>query len=1085
MRKQKNPQMKRLVAALTSAAILIGATPATSQPITTTDTDSSVSEALTAVSTAAEPQPDWTVEDALGNLTSEPPVASVAEKPVPAEVSEPTLEEDVAFTHVGTTKDGKEEYELKAKVLLPANGDEAQPYRADDITLMRTEGDIDLESVDRPEIDGTPRDDSTVTLTDVPDKEQLADAGASLVASTEEATGDLVTFDTSDVELERSTTLTARVVTDSVSPTPVRFQLFNAAALADNAVGEGATLPIDPSSPVPADHARIVVQVAGDWNGGRSNPAVPLPDGRLPEVRAYTPGTGATLRLYEPKKTADGSFGPGEANKDLQVGSTNPQENTELTPVGADWAVCTADAAGQCVFDVPIGVHNYFWVGMEKASPGFTVIDQIRVGGSGNTREVGDVLRYAYATPGLKAGMTYYSGVNYYDRPLDRWGNGAQGKQVSHQNAFMTSLSESEFAQQSRARNSRGSMFQVRDNPPLRPGCGDKKIGFLIDTSGSMGSQGIQSVKDVMTGILGGLANTPTEVGMATFATASPGYKNAANILAPQDLSKGVPPKLWTYVNALTQNSSDAVRDGDTDWEEGLRQFYNQDYDLVFMITDGNPTRSYASVNGDDGSGVHTSFQLVEAAVGVSNALKAQGTRVVPIGIPAKWTHNPVTLDAFMYVLLGGVLWDVIKAETNMKVEKPTASQDAQLDLSKHNLAALSGPVQGTDPRVADFMLEPTSTEIVKGVLDAALGCSITVERRFYEGKDPVADPPTLANSRPTVEESAQWPFVFEAQPDKADGEGKVAVLPTRGQNRSYPGADPNNLAAEYVLSGRNRYSYIDVTEQKSPGSVRVGDRNVDVTGVPEGWVPVNVATGKNATGTCAADEEGTEDQDANIEDLGSAKTSPKTNDFRANNIPVEGGCHYIVYYMKEEEVFRFILNKVDANNQDQGLDGAEFKLEGLDEANAGDKLADTVEGAGTGEFNWTKLEYGRYKLTETKAADNGYVMLADPVYFRVASASDDQGAAAGKVTKLYILRDAEDTAGSEVTDPDSILTFPVVEFAQTSSEDEAQVRMKLANTKLGELPKTGGPGLAGPLLCGLFMMLAGAVVARRRYLEA
>lgn len=362
-------------------------------------------------------------------------------------------------------------------------------------------------------------------------------------------------------------------------------------------------------------------------------------------------------------------------------------------------------------------------------------------------------------------------------------------------------------------------------------------------------------------------------------------------------------------------------------------------------------------------------------------------------------------------------------------------------------------------------------------------GCSITVERRFYEGSDPLTDAPTLENSRATVGESTNWPFYFEALPEGNDKKKEPisVVLPTEDQNRKYPGASTDNLIAEYVLSGRSKYSYIDILERK----LQIQNDEV-ISNIPEGWVPVNVATGKNASGQCGAGDSAAivKDQDANIEDLGSAEESPETNDFRAHNIPVQGGCHYIVYYMKAPgQQFDFKLKKVDNQNRDTGLKGAQFELEGLDESNKGlkaPKLGDTNEAAGlngtVGEFNWVGLKTGRYKLSETKAPEGGYVMLSKPAYFRVATEKDGDK----DVAKLYILSDATDTTGTLVSDPSEIVQFPVVHFSEAKSGDTVQVTMKVANTKGGELPKTGGHGIYMQFLLGLLMLLAGAFTARQ-----
>lgn len=1108
MRTRNNSPMKRIAAAVAAVAVLFGTAPAIADP-------------ETPVAEVAQDR-TWTVTDNNGGLSEDEPAAPASEAPAPEAaiapspsakseqltvkpqmntVTEPELAEDVTFEHAGTTPDGKEEYTLEAKLNLPADETTKLALPLDDISLMRTKGSLDIDAVEDVTIDGTTPDDASVDLFTYPSNP--SDDEKALIP--DEVTGDVITMDTSAATLDAEAVVTATVYANEKASRDVKWELYRGELPIAVEVERGAAPTVNLDTPVPDGKARIVVQVAGDWNGGGKNSTVPLPDGRLPAVRDYTPGEKATLRLYEPKRTKRDSFGPKEANSDLHVGGTNPIDNSDLKPVDEDWATCIADEIGQCVFEVPVGVHNYYWIGMESASPGYSVIEQLRVGGSGRTTKTGDVLRYAYATPGLKSGMTYYSGVDYFDTPRDRWGNGSQGKAVNHENGFMYSYFENEYGDQERARNSRGSMFQVRNNPPLKPGCGNKKVGILIDTSESMGPDGITSVKGVLTGILGGLANSPTQVGMATFSTSSKSSRNPENILAPKDLSKGVPAELWTYVNSLKHSITDplslgrAGRYGDTDWEEGLRQFYNQDYDIVFMITDGNPTRSYALVNDDDGAGTKTSFQVVEAAVGVSNTLKAQGTRVVPIGIPSNWKYNPVDLNTYMETLLGGKVWAEIKLQTNMKVEDSTANPNQQLELSKQNLAAISGPNEGTDPITHDYMLQPNSKEIVEGILDAALVCSITVERRFYDGPetDPTQVNPTPANTRVLSEDEAKgWDFTFRGHPVGRPIEEKTDSPKLILGNPGFPGADLANYYSEFTLNGKTGYESVEVFEDK--GSV------------PDGWVPVKVGGNANAEGACRDRSTSSADgsKTAIVENLVSSATEPATNDFRAKEVPASGGCHYIVYYMKVDENFDFKLNKVNAVPRREGdsyvydpLNGAEFKLEGLDADNAGEKTPEareedepaTPEGdnegapVDTSEFRWKGLKPGRYRLTETKPAEDGYVMLSKPVDFLVTRDG-------GKL-RTFIYINVKDDEGNDLIDSDGnnvvreeevttenaneTLRFPVIEFS--SADSRTGVTMKIANTKSGELPKTGGRGVYLQILLSLLIMTAGGFTARRR----
>ena len=90
-------------------------------------------------------------------------------------------------------------------------------------------------------------------------------------------------------------------------------------------------------------------------------------------------------------------------------------------------------------------------------------------------------------------------------------------------------------------------------------------------------------------------------------------------------------------------------------------------------------------------------------------------------------------------------------------------------------------------------------------------------------------------------------------------------------------------------------------------------------------------------------------------------------------------------------------ITKVDSKDQNIKLGGAEFKLEKL---TADGKEVDTsftaviqttsAETALLGETTFTNLEYGKYRITETKAPD-GYHILKEPVEIEISAANVEQ----------------------------------------------------------------------------------------------
>src|SRR5690606_34603026 len=70
---------------------------------------------------------------------------------------------------------------------------------------------------------------------------------------------------------------------------------------------------------------------------------------------------------------------------------------------------------------------------------------------------------------------------------------------------------------------------------------------------------------------------------------------------------------------------------GATNWDRGLWQVAADPtgYDLTIVITDGNPTVYGAG----KGPGDFTSFKEMEEAIFSANAIKAEGTRLLAVGV--------------------------------------------------------------------------------------------------------------------------------------------------------------------------------------------------------------------------------------------------------------------------------------------------------------------------------------------------------------------------------------------------------------------------------------------------------------------
>ena len=80
----------------------------------------------------------------------------------------------------------------------------------------------------------------------------------------------------------------------------------------------------------------------------------------------------------------------------------------------------------------------------------------------------------------------------------------------------------------------------------------------------------------------------------------------------------------------IVQNWNYNSNNSATNWEAGLKQVKNHDYDVVYFITDGMPTTS-STIKGKGIGGEFVQVSALNDAIKAANELKAAGTRVEPI----------------------------------------------------------------------------------------------------------------------------------------------------------------------------------------------------------------------------------------------------------------------------------------------------------------------------------------------------------------------------------------------------------------------------------------------------------------------
>ncbi|CAB0487621.1 LPXTG cell wall anchor domain-containing protein [Corynebacterium diphtheriae] len=169
-------------------------------------------------------------------------------------------------------------------------------------------------------------------------------------------------------------------------------------------------------------------------------------------------------------------------------------------------------------------------------------------------------------------------------------------------------------------------------NPPMPQRCG-LRIAVVADLSTSLryaDTDGFEASKKAANALIDSLAGTPAELGIYNFA--SSGAANQAGTTLRQN-----PPYISMQSEQGVQQAKDVVKNwsyqannSGTNWEAGLKQVKDHDYDVVYFITDGMPTTS-STIKSKGIGGEFVQASALNDAIKAANELKAAGTRVVPM----------------------------------------------------------------------------------------------------------------------------------------------------------------------------------------------------------------------------------------------------------------------------------------------------------------------------------------------------------------------------------------------------------------------------------------------------------------------
>ncbi|MDR6904696.1 putative repeat protein (TIGR01451 family) [Agromyces sp. 3263] len=272
---------------------------------------------------------------------------------------------------------------------------------------------------------------------------------------------------------------------------------------------------------------------------------------------------------------------------------------------------CTADAAGDCSFVVPdtdqggVNRDREMWVRQIAAPAGYFTNPTLRTGDAFG----GDNEATSYS---FRVGLRPQQGNTWQIRQ-------GQTYTTTPPAEFMVSSGNTN-------RDASGGVWQTSRNNVAAPQQCGLDVALVMDLSGSVNSS-IAQAREAGTTLVDALVGTPSNVGLFTFASSAPA-NNSNNqnrpITAVSTAAGAATVNGW--INGLT-----APTNGNTNWDRGLHQVAVSPtaYDVAIVLTDGNPTVYGSETNPGD----FTRVREVENAIFSANAIKAENTRVIALGV--------------------------------------------------------------------------------------------------------------------------------------------------------------------------------------------------------------------------------------------------------------------------------------------------------------------------------------------------------------------------------------------------------------------------------------------------------------------
>nr|WP_280909722.1 SpaA isopeptide-forming pilin-related protein [Leucobacter exalbidus] len=587
-------------------------------------------------------------------------------------------------------------------------------------------------------------------------------------------------------------------------------------------------------------------------------------------------------------------------------------------------------------------------------------------------------------------------------------------------------------------------------NPNLELDCAvGINVALVMDLSGSVAQAGAaDTLRDAALGFVDALEGSGSSVALISFGNASPraGTTNQTIPLQVDDAAQRA------VINDTIQQYRDhTVRDQGTNWDAGMWEASQEaaSYDIVFVLTDGNPTFSGTS---PDGSGSLTTFAELERAVFSANAIKEAGARVITVGIGD--------------------------------------------GLSDSNLAAVSGPVPFTSGETLDqFDFINTDWQALQTVLKnfgAHLGCSADVTVTKLAGENSATPAPAAGWTFTAAAEGATLSPAAAQETNEAgqaswrvalpgvNAEAAVTLTETQRADAGWELTDlactvngtplPLDVGLSATVSGvvagdDVQCTYTNVKRNATLTLVKEVNNQYGGTGTPGDWQLTAAGDTKTLTGATGEDAvtavqvplgeyalseaDGPAGYDPSAWACVDAGSDPaQTLTTTGGTVTLPAGGQVTCTITNSDLPGAVTWSKTAAIGGDL-LAGSEWKIDGstaistLTDCDEAPCPAGGDQDPAAGAFSLTGLAWGEYEVTETKAPP-GYVGGAS-----------------------FTFTVSGDTAGS------------VIAIGDVTNDQQAGVALPLTGGVSREMITLGGAAVA------LLALIAGALYTVRRRARA